>query len=165
MLQTERHSGDACVKVSGPQVLHESIDGEVIVINLTTGTYYSLRGSAADVWELIQRPVGVGVAAISDMLATRFAVSRAEAEAALDPFLADLRAEELVFWENECSGPAPEAGNAGSNGHDGARLAFIAPTLEKFTDMQALVLLDPVHEVAETGWPQQPDAAGGIPTP
>ena len=32
--------------VSSPQVIHETIDGEVIVINLGTGSYYSLRDSA-----------------------------------------------------------------------------------------------------------------------
>ena len=38
------------------------------------------------------------------------------------------------------------------------RLWFEAPSLEKYTDMQDLVLLDPVHEVDQTGWPrQQPD--------
>ena len=35
-----------------PQVLHESIDGEVIAIDLATGNYYSLRGSGADIWRI-----------------------------------------------------------------------------------------------------------------
>jgi hypothetical protein len=33
---------------------------------------------------------------------------------------------------------------------------FEPPVLEKFTDMQDLILLDPVHEVDERGWPHVP---------
>ena len=36
---------------------------------------------------------------------------------------------------------------------------FVPPTLEKYTDMQDLVLLDPVHEVDERGWPHAQAAA------
>ena len=32
--------------------------------------------------------------------------------------------------------------------------AWQAPLLQKFTDMQALLLLDPIHEVDSAGWPQ-----------
>ena len=38
------------VRVNGPDVMHETIDGEVIVINLTSGNYYSVRGVGADIW-------------------------------------------------------------------------------------------------------------------
>jgi hypothetical protein len=30
---------------------------------------------------------------------------------------------------------------------------FEIPALEKYTDMEELLLLDPIHEVDETGWP------------
>ncbi len=33
---------------------------------------------------------------------------------------------------------------------------FRAPSLEKYTDMEALLLLDPIHEVGQTGWPASP---------
>ena len=39
------------------------------------------------------------------------------------------------------------------------RRPFEMPTLEKYTDMQDLVLIDPVHQVDEAGWPRRPDAA------
>jgi hypothetical protein len=31
--------------------------------------------------------------------------------------------------------------------------------LQKFTDMQDLLLLDPIHEVDESGWPRVPQTA------
>jgi hypothetical protein len=36
-----------------------------------------------------------------------------------------------------------------------------APVLEKYTDMQELLLLDPIHDVEEAGWPKARPAAGG----
>jgi hypothetical protein len=32
---------------------------------------------------------------------------------------------------------------------------FVEPALNKYTDMQELLLLDPVHEVSEAGWPSK----------
>jgi len=41
-----------------------------------------------------------------------------------------------------------------SDGTDGQSVnAFEKPKLQKFTDMQDLLLLDPIHEVDEAGWP------------
>jgi len=33
------------------------------------------------------------------------------------------------------------------------RPPFTKPELHKFTDMQDLLLFDPIHEVDESGWP------------
>jgi len=39
--------------------------------------------------------------------------------------------------------------------------AWVAPRLEKFTDLQTLLLLDPIHDVDEQGWPRvAPSRAG-----
>jgi hypothetical protein len=41
---------------------------------------------------------------------------------------------------------------------EGKKPDFEAPVLNRYTDMQDLLLLDPIHEVDETGWPiQKPD--------
>ena len=37
---------------------------------------------------------------------------------------------------------------------------FQEPALQKYTDMEDLLLLDPIHEVDDTGWPNpKPDEA------
>ena len=33
---------------------------------------------------------------------------------------------------------------------------FTAPNLETFTDLQELLMLDPIHEVDAAGWPHKP---------
>jgi hypothetical protein len=40
-------------RVSNPNVMSETIDGEVIIINLATGTYYSLKDVGAEIWSLV----------------------------------------------------------------------------------------------------------------
>ena len=34
-------------------------------------------------------------------------------------------------------------------------MAFEKPVIEKFSDMQEMLLLDPIHEVSEMGWPNE----------
>ena len=36
---------------------------------------------------------------------------------------------------------------------NGERGAYVSPGVDKYTDMQELILLDPVHEVDAIGWP------------
>src|SRR4051794_22346263 len=40
-------------KIDQRRVVHETIDGETILIHLQTGTYYSLTGCGADIWNLL----------------------------------------------------------------------------------------------------------------
>jgi Coenzyme PQQ synthesis protein D (PqqD) len=133
--------------------MHETIEGEVILIALDTGTYYSLRESGADVWAGIEQ--GAAEGEILEALAQRYDASPEEMRPAVGTLLAELEAEGLV--EEAEGGPAgavelPEAGN-------GSR-PFSAPVLEKHTDMQDLILIDPVHEVDARGWPHAaPDAS------
>lgn len=130
--------------VRGPHVIHEAIDGEVVIINLESGNYYSLRGSGARVWE------GVAAGAAGDAIAADLvtAFDGLDAPPDLAAFMADLEAEGLA-------GPAPDDGPAAElPAHAGPRQSFAPPVLERFTDMQDLILLDPVHEVDEAqGWP------------
>jgi hypothetical protein len=149
-------NGGIRLGVSAPQVIHETIDGEVIIINLSTGTYYSLKGSAADVWELIQQPAGIAESELVDAVEARYAAPRADVEIPVRSFLRELVEEGLVS-PVEVPSDVSLAGSRQSSDRGAALHAFTPPTFEKFTDMKDLVLLDPVHEVTEMGWPQRRD--------
>ena len=153
-----------CITVNAPQVIHEAIDGEVIVINLGTGTYYSLKGSAAEIWQLIQEPGGASDGEVADALAARYEAARPTLEDWLERFLAELTEEGLVSRAEaaDARGGTGAVDSASANGQPVGKPILTPPLLEKFTDMQDLVLLDPVHEVDETGWPQRADAAAGV---
>jgi len=130
-----------------PAVVDEMIDGEVVVIDLASGNYFSLVDSAAVIWAtLVARPTHDDVAACLGR------VYDADPEACFTvsgAFLDTLVAEGLVVQVEH----APE----------GAALPSLPPVsgplreprLEKFDDMQQLILLDPVHEIDEAvGWPR-----------
>jgi hypothetical protein len=130
-------------QINTPKVVHETIDGEVVIINLDSGAYYSLDGAGAALWAELER--GTGADDLARYLEAHYTVGGAEATAAVQSLLSALTAEALVR-----PGQAAPAAAGFSNGQ---RAPFTAPVLQKHTDMQDLLLLDPIHEVDETGWP------------
>lgn len=142
------------LRVNSPHVIHETIDGEVIVINLASGNYYSVKGAGADVWDVIQASPGADRTTIAAAVAARFGREREDVERDIAGFLQQLEQEQLVAaGENGAVASAAPASEPGA----GAK-TFEPPSLEKYTDMQDLVLLDPVHEVDGAGWPHpKPD--------
>jgi Coenzyme PQQ synthesis protein D (PqqD) len=143
-------------RVNSPNVIHETIEGEVILIDLKTGTYYSLRDSGAAVWQAIE--LGAGEDGIAAELQSRYDASEEQIRDAVRQLLAQLEGEGLIRAE---AGNADRAATSSAAGNGSARLPFAAPVLEKHTDMQDLILLDPVHEVGAQGWPHPapPDEA------
>lgn len=131
----------------GPEIVHETVDGEVIAIDLANGSYYSLAGSGPVVWELLGR--GVTEAEAAEALAARFDGDEGEIGKAVAKLFADLREHALILAveEEEAPGPPPAVPS-------GERAPFEAPRLEPYDDMRDYFLLDPIHEVDTTGWPR-----------
>jgi Coenzyme PQQ synthesis protein D (PqqD) len=139
---------DAPLSVNVPKVVHETIDGETIVIHMGTGTYYSLEGTAAEVWALVGS--GLGRGAVVAGVRHRFDGDAALVEPSVFAFLDELIAEGLIVAgaSTLVAVDAPAA----RNGSAPAR--FEPPVLRKYTDMQEFMLVDPLHEVdAGAGWP------------
>jgi hypothetical protein len=131
---------------AGGHVIFETIDGEAVVINLDNGNYYSLRGVSAVVWSALSS--GHSVEETSAALAERFSGDPSKIEAYVQGLSAELRGEDLIR----------ESDSAGGGSIDWAGLEegapFVATKLERFDDMQDLILLDPIHEVDQKeGWP------------
>jgi hypothetical protein len=38
---------------------------------------------------------------------------------------------------------------------EGQGESYLQPSFEKYSDMQEMLLLDPIHEVSEAGWPHK----------
>ena len=131
-------------RVNTPQVINEVLDGEAVIINMGTGDYFSLRGSGALVWEALE--AGAGPATIVGAFVAAGLGTRSEIEPGVVALVEQLEAEGLIVRVDDC-GTAPVAALPTPAG------PFERPALEKFTDMQDLILLDPVHEVSERGWP------------
>jgi Coenzyme PQQ synthesis protein D (PqqD) len=142
-------------RVNSPNVIHETIEGEVILIDLKTGTYYSLRGVGAAIWQGIV--AGADGEQIADELRRRYDASEDQTADAVKSLIAELERESLIRADDGLGDAAQVP--IFENGA-GPPLPFEPPSLEKHSDMQDLILLDPVHEVGAEGWPQ-PKPEGG----
>jgi hypothetical protein len=136
------------VEVSRPEVVGSVVDGEVVAINLETGSYYNIAGAGTDVWAAVERPASVDD--VTAQLARRYDAPVDEIAPAVTRFVEELLAEGLIRpAENDAARSEPTPDDRPSHG----QARFSPPVLEKFTDMEDLLLVDPVHDVTERGWP------------
>lgn len=128
-------------QVNAPDVVHESFDDEAVVLNLKTGNYYSLNETGKMIWQFLEAGGELKHLVTGDAGA---GISTAQTEA-INGFISDLLQEGLMV-------PREPAASAASVPFHAALLGQ-APQLRRYEDMQALFLLDPIHEVQEGGWP------------
>lgn len=125
------------------QVAHERVEDEVIAINLTTGTYFSLRDSAADVWSLLL--CGADVENVSAALAAADGLDASTIVEDIRVYIAALVEAGLLIDDDGALDVAASLPTI--------IRAYAAPTVERYDDMEELLLLDPIHEVDDAGWP------------
>lgn len=130
-------------RINSPKVISNSVGGEVIIINLDSGFYYSLNSSAGALWEALLQ--GFGAAEICETLRKMEHPLAAAGSLTIEKFIDELLQEELII----ASDIAPETQLDLSSMNN----LCDPPTLERFEDMQELLVLDPIHEVGEAGWP------------
>lgn len=133
-------------RIASPQITSEIVDGEVMIINLKNGHYFNLTGSCIEIWGLVQD--GASRDKILSRLSQSYSADREVLASELDLLLGELQKEELIGL---FPGEDPTAQAAGA---PATPLPFVAPVLTKFSDMQELLLLDPIHDVDDAGWPQ-----------
>ncbi len=139
--------------INNPKITHQTIDGEVVIVNLGTGSYYSLDGAGADIWNCLEN--GATIGEIVTYISQRFDGNFGEITSAIERLAAELKAEGLIGEESDDGqGKNLETRAMPVDGTPQvARKQFSPPVLNKYTDMQDLLLLDPIHDVDETGWP------------
>ena len=129
-----------------PWVTHERLDDEVIAINLETGAYYALDDAAADCWMLLIE--GTGSEAIVEIMCNRYEVEPERVRDDVVAFVADLERERLVDTDPGAIA-MPDVALPALTG----KLPYAPPSVNKFDDLEELLLLDPIHEVDDAGWP------------
>lgn len=143
-------------RVNSPHVISETVGGETIIVNLARGHYFSLQGTAVEVWQGLER--GEAAETIVLELEQRYEAAGGEIDGAVRKLLDDFVAAELVVAEGNGTGTVARA----SSQDVGDRVPFVSPSFTTFTDMQDIILLDPVHEVDTRGWPHaSADASTG----
>ena len=142
----EREVGGTRYLVNEPSVISEVIDGETIVLNFDSGHYFSLNSVASAIWGHLAH--GGTVKPLVAMLTARYGLEPGSMNDVVTGFVARLETEGLV--RRAMNGPSAD-GEPDLEGALGGE--FLLPDFEKFTDMEQLLLLDPIHEVTDAGWP------------
>lgn len=138
-------------QVNKPDVVMESFEGELVLVQMKSGNYYSLQGSAPLIWELIER--GRSVEDTGDYLVARHQGDEQEVRRSVRNLVDELVAESLIVPVTKGSTDAML--KTSDPVETGA--PFVLPVLERYTDMQELLLLDPIHDVDQSGWPRRKD--------
>jgi hypothetical protein len=134
-------SSEICYKIVELNVAHEVIDGETIIIHFDSGNYYSLEGRSSQIWQwFVAR-------ASRQQILDAFQGIKANQIENFDKFVDILISEGLLLTEpavagHQANAPIPKG-----------EVAFEAPKITKYNDMQTLLLSDPIHDVDEAGWP------------
>ena len=136
-------------RVRDVDVVSEIIDEEAIIMDLSTRRYFSAEGVGAVIWDGVV--CGFDVTQIKQRIVQMYDMDSGGLDADFETFASALLAHKLVEVAHDAtlarvdwSTPLP----AQKRGYD-------RPVLNCYDDMQDLTLLDPIHDVEETGWPNR----------
>ena len=124
----------------------ERLDGEIIILSFSSGYYFSTSGVGADILSLISENISCTL--WKQILSNYFPVTEID-ENQIDEFIAKLLRFEII-QESEfsvdvkCDLPL-----------DYQRTQWQVPELQVFSDMQNLLMVDPIHETSLEGWPEK----------
>jgi hypothetical protein len=130
-------------KLAGVNIVHEVFDGEIVAVHLDSGKYYSLKDSAAYVWNAML--ANQSNLAIAQRLSSHYQLDEALTLNQIDDFIHQLVQEGLLVANDESPDPTGLL--------EQPQGLYVAPTFAVFSDMQEILLLDPVHDVDDAGWP------------
>jgi hypothetical protein len=140
------------LRINSPTVIHETLDDEVVIVHFESGAYYNLRQTGAEIWNMID--AGRSSRDIIAFYQHHYKDNGADIERAVLDFLAHLRREDLVI-PTDVPDSATNEPESVAAGDILPASEFITPCVEKYSDMQDLLLLDPIHEVDAGGWPHR----------
>lgn len=142
-------------RINHSQIVNETIDGEVIIINLNKGHYFSLNGVGAKIWSYLK--LGTSGNQIISNLKYNYDDSNNLIEPTIKKLLSQLTNEELINAYDANKSTADTSSKESISINSNQKEIFVEPVLEKYTDMEDLLLLDPIHDVDEQGWPKMPE--------
>ena len=138
---------DISYQLNHPPCIQEVLQEDAVVIDLDTGTYHNLREFSATIWSLIidAQPLSHIISSIdaSDANKSLFTIC-------LQDFVQTLLAKKLIRLCDTANDKAIDVMVLPDN---------YSLVCESYTDMQEMLLLDPIHDVDDTlGWPMKKNA-------
>jgi len=137
-------------KINRPKVISEAFEDEVVAVNFDTGSYYGMRNTALTIWNLLEQ--GASTQTLTCRMTSLYHGDQQAISEAVSQFLDQLRTHNLIA---EASAAQADHGPEAATNHRGP---WEPPVLSVYEDMKDLLLLDPIHDVDEQGWPaRKPD--------
>lgn len=131
-------------------VASDVIDGEAIMIDLASGTYYGIDKVGGHIWTLIR--AGLSLEEIVADVTARYVVDPSEAERDVHQLAAQLLDEKLVLPTDDAARTQDIAAAP-----PGEKLAYEPPRLTVYRDMSHLLALDPpMPALSDLPWKQAP---------
>lgn len=137
-------------RVNAPTVTHETIDGEAVIINLDSGNYYSLVDVGSFIWGLVEK--GASASEVQNLVAETYQGNATDIDQGVQELLAQLQQENLIVPLDGAGALDLTEALPANNNHE--KPLFNPPLLHTYSDMQELLLLDPIHDVDDAGWPK-----------
>jgi hypothetical protein len=126
---------DMRLRPNDDEVIGKVLDGEAILINLATGSYYAIPDVGAFIWQAIVEQCSLGEIAVR--VNANYDVSLEQARADMLQFAARLMDENIVAPASDAPGDSPAPAPPTQ------RAPYAAPTLTVYSDMRNLLALDP----------------------
>jgi hypothetical protein len=136
-------------RVRDANIVSEIIDGEAIIMDLSSGRYFSADGVGAVIWDAMV--CGFEVPQIKQRILQSYALDAAGLDADFEDFADALLANKLVEAVHDVALASVDWGVPLPT----HKRKYDRPVLSRYDDMQDLTLLDPIHDVEETGWPNR----------
>ena len=133
-------------RVNSPRVIFESIDGELILVHMEKGAYYTTDEVGVLLWDLIESKASADE--MATVLRSEYEADEADIEAELTAFVGRLIEEDLISLVEPAADRTPPR-----RAPVVTRRPFRPPTLQSYRDMQDMLALDPIHDVEAAGWP------------
>ncbi len=124
-------------------ILAESVDEELLVVNLVSGAYYASVGPGDAAFFLLA--AGHTAAETAERLAEHYGVGLDEVGAQLQPFIETIITDGLLVPRDARLAVEPFAFSHAK--------PWSPIELARYTDMEELLAADPVHDVDAAGWP------------
>lgn len=129
-------AADRRFHVNTQLVASEVVDGEAVIINLSSGMYYTLDKVGAEVWQLVE--LGCSTRHMAHLLAKHHGVAPETVLSDIDELFTSLLEQELVVPSTDPTPDSPTLPSVAqpSNGYQ-------KPALVIYTDMSEVLALDP----------------------
>ena len=135
---------DHTYKINDLRTISETLEEETIIINLENGNYYSMNSTGTIIWDKIQ--ANYSIRQIIRYLTNRYNESFVTIEKSVVELIEFLKNDNLIL--------EAEHHETDKEDYSGFTVEkFVSPLIERFEDMQEMLLADPIHDVREDGWP------------